>query len=40
MAVNLNFQISTYLNDVCSACNVEKKKKKKEKKLIIKNSAW
>lgn len=31
MAVNLNFQISTYLNDVCNACNVEKKKKEKKK---------
>lgn len=31
MAVNLNFQISTYLNDVCSACNVEKKKERKKK---------
>lgn len=30
MAVNLNFQISTYLNDVCSACNVEKKERKKK----------
>lgn len=31
MAVNLNFQISTYLNDVCSACKVEKKKKERKK---------
>lgn len=31
MAVNLNFQISTYLNDVYSACNVEKKKKEKKR---------
>lgn len=33
MAVNLNFQISTYLNDVCSACNVEKKERKKKEWL-------